>query len=380
MTTNAAGQAGKMDMNGNDLLARAEQLAEAEDYQGAAAVYAEAARQGVPGAAIAYSEILIHLEDYATAEPVLREALAAGEAEARDWLADLLVQTGRAVEAAQLMEQAVGHEVAALRAATIWADAVGDRERAEEWYRKAVERGEPGALNDFGTFLSEDDSRQDEAEHLFRQAAEQGDALAFGNLGSLELDRGAPEAAVAWLRRSLEAEDQTGSTALLKLATAEAQLGNDDAARELYDRAVTERLAGAHVERATFLVERGEDEAAEADFRAAVENDDEGARYYYGEFLVNNDRVGEAVDHLDRAVADGSDAAHETLAKIYLERGAIKAAEDHFKKSIAAGWLSAVFAYAGMLRSEGRGDEVAALASEAERLGATPDQIAELTG
>ncbi|WP_246090658.1 tetratricopeptide repeat protein [Nonomuraea deserti] len=369
-----------MDVGGDDLLSRAEQLAEAENYQEAAALYAEAAAQGMPGAATAYGAMLFYLDEGEAAERVLREALARGEEEARDWLSDLLVETGRAAEAAQLMEQAIGHEVGALRAATIWADAVGDRERAEEWYRKAVERGEPGALNDFGTFLSDDDSRQDEAEQLFRQAAEQGDALALSNLGSVELDRGAPEAAVDWLRRSLEAADRTGSTALLKLAAAEAQMGNNDAARELYDRAVDEGLADAHVERAVFLMGKGEDEAAETDFQAAVVNNEEGAHYYYGEFLVHKNRVGEAVGHLDQAVADGSDAAHETLAKIYLERGAIKAAEEHLKESIAAGWLSAVFAYAGMLRSEGRGDEVAALASEAERLGATPDQIAGLTG
>jgi hypothetical protein len=33
-----------------------------------------------------------------------------------------------------------------------------------------------------------------------------------------------------------------------------------------------------------------------------------------------------------------------------------------------------------MLRSEGRGDEVAALVPEAKRLGATPDRLQELTG
>ncbi|MGW0802299.1 tetratricopeptide repeat protein [Nonomuraea sp. NPDC002799] len=367
-------------MSADDLIAEADRLAEAEDYEAAAALFAEAAGQGVPGAATRHGEMLFLAGDDDAAEPVLRDALAKGEKDARDRLSDLLVETDRATEAAELMEQAGDHPVGALRAATIWADAVGDRERAEQWYRKAVERGEAGALNDFGSFLSEDGSRQEEAERLFLQAADQGDALAFSNLGGMELDRGDPEAAAAWLRQGLELEDQTDSTALLKLADAEERMGNIEAARALYDRAVVDGLADAHVARAGLLVASGDAEAAEADFQAAVAGGEEGARYYYGEFLVASGRPEEAVAHLDQAVEDGSDAAHEVLAQIYLSSGATGAAEEHFKESIDAGWLSAVFSYAEMLRQEGRGDEVAALVPAAEQLGATPDRLRELTG
>ncbi|MGW6496636.1 tetratricopeptide repeat protein [Nonomuraea angiospora] len=363
-------------MSVDDLLARADRLAEEDDLEAAAALYAEAARQGAPGAATRHGEMLFHLGQDEAAESVLREALAKGEPDALDWLSDLFVETGRGAEAALLQEQADR----ALRAATIWADAVGDRERAEAWYRKAVERGERGALNDFGSFLSEDDSRREEAEQLFRRAAEQGDALAFSNLGGMELDRGDPEAAAAWLRRGLELGDQTGSTALLKLAAAEEQMGDTEAARALYDRAVTDGVPNAHVTRARFLADQGETEAAEADFRTGLEEDEEGAHYYYGEFLAANDRVDEAVGHLNQAVEDGSNAAHEQLALIYQSRGATKAAEEHFKESIAAGWLSAVYAYAELLRQEGRGDEVAALVPEAERLGAGAEALEELAG
>jgi Tfp pilus assembly protein PilF len=368
-----------MDVSADDLLARAERLAEAEDYAAAAALYAEAARRGIPGAATGHGEMLFHLGEDEAAEAVLREALAKGEEEARDWLSDLLVQTDRAVAAATLMEQADGHPLQALRAATIWADAVGDRERAEHWYRIAIDRGEPGALNDFGSFLSEDDSRQEEAELLFRRAAEEGDALAFSNLGGMELDRGDPEAAAAWLRQGLEVQGQSGSTALLKLAAAEEQMGNTEAARLLYDRAAAEKVEGAQAARARFLADSGEDDAAEAGFQAALAAGEEGAHYYYGEFLAGRGRIDEAVGHLDQAVEDGSTAAHEELALIYQSRGATKAAEEHFKESIAAGWLSAVYSYAELLRQEGREDEVAGLAQEAERLGATPEQLQELT-
>ncbi|WP_433510794.1 tetratricopeptide repeat protein [Nonomuraea sp. CA-143628] len=368
-------------MNATDLITRADELAETEEYAEAAALYGQAAQGGLPEAAVYQGEMLFHLGDYPAAERVLRAALAGGQTDAYGWLSDTLVAAERPAEAAMLMEQAAGqgHPVAALRAATIWADAVGDRERAEQWYLKAIDRGDRGALNDYGTFLAEDDSRLEEAEHVLRQAAEQGDALAFSNLGEMELDRDAPEAAAEWLRRGLELEDQSGSTALLKLADAEARLGNLDEARALHDRAVDAGLPDAHVARANFLADHDDPEAAEADFLAAVEAGDEGAHYYYAEFLAAHDRVGPAVEHYDQAVEDGSDAAHQRLAFIYLGNGAVRAAEEHFKESIAAGWLSSVYSYADMLRQEGRADEIAALLPAAERLGATPDQLEELT-
>lgn len=61
------------------------------------------------------------------------------------------------------------HPGRALRAAATWAQAVGDRERAERWYRKAVEGDEPGALNDYGSFRSEEDARLEEAEEHFKE-------------------------------------------------------------------------------------------------------------------------------------------------------------------------------------------------------------------
>lgn len=328
-------------------------------------------------ATVTYGEKLFFLGDHAKAEIVLREALARGDKGAREWLCDVLIATERPVAAAQLMEE---HPGRVLRAAAIWADIVGDRERAEESYRKAVDGDEPGALNDYGAFLSEDDARLGEAEELLRRAAERGDALAYSNLGAMELDRGDPESAAVWLREGLKIEDMAGSTAVLRLADAEERIGDLAAARLLYDRAVAEELTDAYVMRARFLADQDEADAAEADFQAGLALDEEGAHYYYGEFLVARDRADEAVGHLHQAVEDGSDAAHELLGLIHQKNRAFRAAEEHFKESIAAGWLSAVYAYAEMLRQEGRGAEVAALAADAERLGATPGRLRELTG
>ncbi|GII75535.1 hypothetical protein Sru01_05170 [Sphaerisporangium rufum] len=372
-------------MSTGDLLARADRLAALDLREEAAELYERLIGEGVPGAAVRYGAMLAEAGDHPAAEPVLRTALAAGDTDAYHWLCDVLIATGRVPEAGRLMEEAAGRGLpgAALRAAAIWADLAEDRTRAEQWYRTAIDRGDQGALNDYGAFLSEDPGREAEARRVLRQAAEQGDALAFSNLGAIELDRGEPEAALGWLRQSLAGGGSSESTALLKIADAEERLGNLDAARRYHDRAVNARIPGAHAGRARFLAYHGtaEDlETAERDFRTAVRNGEEGADYYYATFLAAQDRVDEAIDHYRRAIDAGSDGAYEELALILQARGETEAAEECFTASIAAGWLSAVLSYAEFLRDQGRGAEVPALEPRARELGATPEQLAALRG
>ncbi|MEU7892903.1 tetratricopeptide repeat protein [Nonomuraea sp. NPDC049152] len=363
-------------MSAGDMLARANRLAAMNLYEKAGELYEQAVREHVPGAIVKYGEMLFEAGDYPAAEKVLRSAVDEGDDAAYGWLSDVLVAAERPSEAAHLMERAAGQGVpkAALRAATIWADAVGDRERAESWYKKAIDRGEPGAVNDYGVFLAEDENRLDEAERLLRVAAEEGDDLAYGNLGSIALDRGDPEAAIELLRQGIT----PGSSALLHLAVAEEQLGRFAAARAYFDRAVSEDIPDALVKRAQFLADQDEAEAAEADFLAAADRGEAGADYYYAAFLARYGRADEATDRFQRAIEAGSDAAYEDLALIHQSNGDTATAEKYFMASITAGWLSAVFSYADMLRGQGRLSEVAALVPLAENLGADPEEIAAL--
>ncbi|RBQ19392.1 hypothetical protein DP939_15865 [Spongiactinospora rosea] len=367
-------------MDTDDLMARADRFAEAERYEEAAELYALAA--GEAGAGVKHASMLFFLEDYPVAERILREAVDSRDPDAFPWFADVLIATGRPAEAAHVMGQAaeLGLPGAMLRTGAIWADLVGDRAAAEQWYRRAFDQGLPGARNDYGAFLSEDESRWAEAERMLLEAVEEGDDLALGNLGGLELDRGDLEAAIGWLERGVAARAE-GSTALLKLAEAQERLGRDEEARRNYERAVAEGIPDANVKRALFLSDDGAPaEEVEAGFRRAVELDDDGALYYYAEFLAGQDREDEALACYHRAAEAGSDAAYEELGEIYLRRGDIAAAEDNFRNSIDAGWVGAVLGYARLLRQEGRDAEVAALVPVAVGLGATPEELRELAG
>ncbi|PZG56066.1 hypothetical protein C1I98_01950 [Spongiactinospora gelatinilytica] len=229
-------------MDTDDLMDPADRFAEEERYEEAAELYALAARAGEVGAEVKHASALFFLEDYPAAERILREAMAHQDPDAFDWLADVLVRTGRAAEAAQVMAQAaeLGLPGAVLRVGAIWADSVGDRATAEQWYRRALDQGVPGARNDYGAFLSDDESRWAEAERMFLEAVEEGDDLALGNLGGLELDRGNLEAAIGWLERGVAAGADR-SSALLKLAEAQEQLGRDDEARQNYEGSASRR-------------------------------------------------------------------------------------------------------------------------------------------
>ncbi|GAA4225711.1 Tfp pilus assembly protein PilF [Streptosporangium album] len=276
-------------MSADDMLARADRLAALNMYEEAGEVYKQAVRARLPGAAVKYGEMLFLTGDYPAAERVLRAAVADGEKAAIGWLSDTLVADQRPGEAAHLMEWAAaqGVPVAALRAATIWADAVGDREKAEEWYKKAIERGEPGAVNDYGSFLSEDDSRLEEAERVLRQAAEQGDALAFSNLGGAAIEN-----------------DDEG--ALYYYAVFLSEEGRVDEAMNYYLRAIDAGSDGAYEDVALIYQEHGEAEAAEEYFKASITAGWLSAVFSYADLLRGEGRASEIEALIPRAESLGA--------------------------------------------------------------------------
>ncbi|MBO2458217.1 tetratricopeptide repeat protein [Actinomadura violacea] len=336
------------------------------DVEEAKRLYREATRGGVAGAARAYAQLLIDLDDFSEAEDVLRKSVDAGELSNRGLLANVLVYMYREVEAMQILSTAFreGEIGAALQAATIFAEILDDREQAEMWYRLAVRSGDPDAKNDYGDFLRGDEARLDEAERLLREAMAGGDPLAPGNLGRLEIDRGNYGVAVDLLLQSLASGCET---VLLPLAEAETRLGNDDKAREYFKQARDRRVPNARLAYARFLADRlkgGAADEAEREFLIAVEEDgsrEAEASFYYGLFLEGEDRGDAAVRAYLRAARKNNEAAQHNLALIYLDRGDLEKAEKYFRKAVEAGCGEALSSYLDMLNGQGRFKEAASL-------------------
>ncbi|MYS83168.1 tetratricopeptide repeat protein [Embleya scabrispora] len=259
-------------MSGTDHLAQADQAMREGRMDAAVKLYLDAADSGVPEARRKAGELMFAGGDE-TAEAILREALAEGDAEAVDALSELLEVTGRPDAAVDLLieRHRLGETQWALPIANLLADALDEPEAAERWYVSALEAGDPDAPNDFAAFLQDFD-RAAEAEALLRPAAEAGDEFAMANLGRLLLNGDAVDDGIAWLTRAVEAGQED---ALVDLGDAELDAGRIDAAREHIRRALDSGIDGSRLLYAHLLDREGADKSeVEAAYRAAVEAGD----------------------------------------------------------------------------------------------------------
>ncbi|MGY1814322.1 tetratricopeptide repeat protein [Blastococcus sp. SYSU D00820] len=127
----------------------------------------------------------------ATQDPGLEDDLRAGADHfppARADLADLLRETGRAVEARSVLERGakLGEAVAWLPLGNLYCDELGDDESAEEAYRSGIAAGDTRCHHNLGVLLA--DRGDDEgATEQFGLGAAAGDDLA---MAALRLFRG----------------------------------------------------------------------------------------------------------------------------------------------------------------------------------------------
>jgi Tfp pilus assembly protein PilF len=255
-------------------------------------------------------------EEYGEAISLLREAVSAGDPDAPELLALCLLETAENAAAVGVLGAAVRSGRADLAGflGDVAAE-VGDVELAEQAYRTAIGADVAGALNDCGTFLSEQ-GRYDEAVAVFSRAVDAGDDLAPGNLVLLYLEDLEDEVTAAELgERYL---DERRPTTVRALAAVRARTGDLDAADALYRRAVELGAPHAHVERGWFLRDHRHDPVgAEREFRLAWDEAREaGAGYQLGLFLHEAGRDGEAGDVLREAAGWGDLAAAELWAEI----------------------------------------------------------------
>ncbi len=250
--------------------------------------------------------------------PVLRDAVAAGEPDAPRLLALTLIEIGDNEQGRDVLVEAVGGgrvELAGLLGDV--ADALGDSELAEASYRKAIEAGDPDALNDFAVFLRGEE-RYDEAIAVLNQAIAAGDSLAPGNLVSLYFDDLEDlEIAERLGRQFLDETKPSTYTALANVCALQQRLTE---AEELHRKAIELKAPKAHINYAEFLWEERDDEAgAEAELRLAQDNDEPGWGYELGYFLSETGRDEEAREVLTQAASWGDLDAAELLEELGAE-------------------------------------------------------------
>ena len=190
---------------------------------------------------------------------------------------------------------------------------LGERDRAEEMLRFAIDSGELAASNDLANLLR-DTGRDAEAVQVLVRAADAGDGQAADNLVSVFLD--ADELAPAVEAAERYADDSRPDT-VVALADARAAARRVDEAEQLYQRARRLGALRAHTAYAAFLLDvRGDRAGAENQLWEARRHREPGAAGALGRFLLDDGRPDEAREHLVVGAAAGYRDAAAALAEL----------------------------------------------------------------
>jgi hypothetical protein len=245
---------------------------------------------------------------------VLRRGVAAGESSAPDLLVRAYLDSGSWHAAADWLGPLVaqGHVRFAGRLGVALAE-IGDRARAEDALRLAVESGEQVAANDLAILLR-DGNRFREAVQVLVRAAEAGDGQAGANLVELHLEAGDLGSAAEAAERYV---DERLPDTVVALADVRALQDRPGAAEVHYRRAGELGALRAHTAYGQFLLVSRQDVAgAEREYREAQRHAEPDWAYTLGRFLLDEGRGEEARGYLQVAVDEGDRAAVDALAEL----------------------------------------------------------------
>ena len=252
---------------------------------------------------------------------VLLQAVAAGEPGAPDLLVRAHLDSGNWHAAAEwlapLVEQGQVQYAARLGVALA---ALGDRERAEDALRLAVESGDLAASNDLAILLRDED-RLVEAVQVLTRAAELGDAQAGANLVALHLEADDVLSAIAAAEALV---DERRPDTLVALADVRVLQDRPAEADALYRRATELGALRAHTAYGQFLAAVGDVLGAERELLQARFHVEPGSAYALGRFLVEEGRSDEAREPL----AIAADAGDEDARRLLDELDGIDPADD----------------------------------------------------
>lgn len=245
---------------------------------------------------------------------LLRQAVATGEPSAVDLLARAYLDTANWGPAAEWLGQLVDSgEVRFAGRLGIALAGLGDAERAEEAFRLAIANGEIAASNDLAILLHQGD-RTGEAVQVLTRAAEAGDPQAGGNLVALHLESGDTLSAI----EAAEAlADETRPDTVVALADVRTVQGRFDEAEAYYRRAGELGGLRAHTAYGQFLLATRADVAgAEIEFREAQRHAEPGWASTMGYFLLEAGRGEEARWYLQQAADTGDQDAMVALIEL----------------------------------------------------------------
>ncbi|MFE5492595.1 tetratricopeptide repeat protein, partial [Streptomyces virginiae] len=310
-------------------------------------------------------------------ENTLRRNALSGDRDSAESLAWFLESTGERAQAASVLRSAIaaGAPGLELQLADLLSEQGDASEEAERWYRAALERGLPGAGNNFGCFLS-DIGRNLEAESVLQQAVQSRDFLASGNLGKLYFDLGDYESARNWLTQALSGGNYNS---LPYLAMVEVELGDSKAAQRHALQAMERGVEGALLAHAVSVAASPDTSPAEIceAFERAQEESAE-AHLRYGNWLKSRGKVEEAIAQHEQAISLGEVNSHLNLAVILDDIGRQADAEEHLRLGMAGGDDEAAAALARFLADAGRPEEIPDVIREAERLGHPAVELGKL--
>ncbi|MFC1443126.1 tetratricopeptide repeat protein [Streptacidiphilus sp. N1-10] len=247
------------------------------------------------------------------AEAACHEALALGETDILDDLAQLQLHSGRP-------------------------------DQAERTLRRAARAGTKDGWFNLGVFLA-DRGKTDQAIRAYQQAVRGGDKAALRNLGQLLVGAGRNRAAEKALRQAVDHGD---AEAQLDLANLLKQLGRTDEARQIYLQLIDQGDARAWINLGNLHVANHQPARAEHAYRQAIAQGLSAAHGYLGHHLVVQGRCQEAVPYLRRAVDEGHPDAAFDLGRALKTLGQSEQARDAFRVAAQAGEPLAAVGFAAV--------------------------------
>jgi tetratricopeptide (TPR) repeat protein len=279
--------------------------------------------------------------DLEGAAGLYRQSGEAGEVDGWFQLGAVLLDLGRDDEAfdAYRTAAAAGDAEARLNVANMLADHYDRAEEALDVYRQAIEAGDPRALTESGTVLARL-GRSEEAQQQLRQAVADGDPRAHLQLGMLLGDAGDLDGAAAEYQRAVDAE-VSGSWAELALLKEEA--GDQEEAEEILRAGVAHDDPWAYGGLGSLLFEQGHLEQADALFKEALARGHSEVWLPYGICLADwEEHEGEAESAYRAAIELGDEVARLAYGELLLQMGRRDEAMAQFQQASAAGFTDDV--------------------------------------